>query len=123
MPSSELYLKSLQSAFQRFVLGIFSTGIAPELFRFIFAAKNRTAAVDRSFRESVTTFRRMSLSEMNSVRPMRIKVVTVGANDTVERLAHRMAIKDRAAERFRVLNGLAAGDKVRPGDRVKIVVE
>ena len=102
---------------------LYAIRFGSEVYRFIFAAKNRTDAVDKQFRASINTFRRMSLSEMNSVRPMRIKVVTVGANDTVERLAHRMAIKDRAAERFRVLNGLAAGDKVRPGDRVKIVVE
>jgi predicted Zn-dependent protease len=94
-----------------------------EVYRFIFAAKNRTAQVDKQFRDSIHSFRRMSLSEMNSVRPMRIKVVTVSANDTVDKLAHRMAIKDRAAERFRVLNGLAASDRVKPGDRVKIVVE
>jgi predicted Zn-dependent protease len=34
-----------------------------------------------------------------------------------------MAVSDRQIERFRVLNGLGAGDKVQPGDQVKIVIE
>ena len=102
---------------------LYAVRFGSEVYRFIFAAKNRTEAVDRAFRDSVGTFRRMTAAETASARPHRIRVVTVGANDTVERLARRMAISDRAAERFRVLNGLAANDRVRPGDRVKIVVE
>ena len=34
-----------------------------------------------------------------------------------------MAVNDRPAERFRVLNGLGEKDRVKPGDRVKMVVE
>jgi predicted Zn-dependent protease len=34
-----------------------------------------------------------------------------------------MAYADRQVERFRVLNGLDATDKLKPGDLVKIVVE
>jgi predicted Zn-dependent protease len=52
-----------------------------------------------------------------------MRVVTVGAGDTAERLASRMAVPDRAAERFRALNGLAPGENPKPGDRVKLVIE
>jgi predicted Zn-dependent protease len=34
-----------------------------------------------------------------------------------------MALSDRQVERFRILNGLTATDRVVPGDQVKIVVE
>jgi predicted Zn-dependent protease len=34
-----------------------------------------------------------------------------------------MAVNDRHVERFRVLNGLGEKDRIRPGDRVKMVVE
>jgi predicted Zn-dependent protease len=34
-----------------------------------------------------------------------------------------MAISDHAIERLRVLNGLSATDRIKPGDRLKIVVE
>ena len=30
---------------------------------------------------------------------------------------------DRKEERFRILNGLSPGDRLRPGDQVKIVME
>ena len=57
------------------------------------------------------------------MKPLRLRVVTVGAADTVERLASRMAVSDRAAERFRVLNGLGPSDGLKPGDKVKLIVE
>jgi predicted Zn-dependent protease len=34
-----------------------------------------------------------------------------------------MAVPDRQAERFRVLNGLDPGDRLKPGSEAKIVVE
>ena len=49
----------------------------------------------------------------NSTRP----------DDTIEKLARRMAVDDRPLERFLVLNGLSAHDTLKPGDKVKIVVE
>ncbi len=94
-----------------------------EVYRLIYAAKNRTEAVDKSFRDSLGTFRRMTVSETNSAQPLKLKMAMVKAGDTVERLARRMAIGDRAVERFRVLNGLDEKDRVKPGDLVKVVVE
>lgn len=102
---------------------LFAVRFGSDVYRFIFAAKNKTDPVDRSFRESIATFRRMSLKESEQVHPLHLKIVTVGANDTAEKLAHRMAISDRRLERFRVLNGLAVGEKLKPGDKLKIVVE
>ena len=67
--------------------------------------------------------RRLSLAEASSAKPLRIKIVTVGRGDNIERLAARMAVNDRPVERFRVLNGLGANDAVTPGSRVKIVVD
>ena len=52
-----------------------------------------------------------------------ISARTVEPGDSVERLASRMAIPDRQVERFRVLNGLGPGDRVAPGEQVKIVTE
>ncbi len=93
-----------------------------DVYRFIFATKQTTPAIERSFRESVASFRRMSLTESNSAKPLRVRIVRAGEGDTVERLASRMAT-DRKEERFRILNGLAPTDRVRAGDQVKIVME
>jgi predicted Zn-dependent protease len=102
---------------------LYAVRFGSEVYRLVFAAKNRTEAVDRSFRESINTFRRMTVAEMHSAKPLRIKVIEVKPGDTVDRLARRMAVSDRPAERFRVLNGLGPNDKIKPGDRVKVVVE
>ena len=79
--------------------------------------------IDKTFRDSITTFRRMTLAEIRQAKPHHLQVVTVAPGDTVEKLARRMAIHDRQVEHFRVLNGLAANARVKPGDMVKIVVE
>ena len=102
---------------------LFAVRFGSDVYRFIFAAKDRTAQVDRSFRESIATFRRMSLKESEQVHPLRVKIVSVGANDTVETLARRMAIADHALDRFRVLNGLGPQAQVKPGTKVKIVID
>jgi predicted Zn-dependent protease len=102
---------------------LYAVRFGSEVYRFIFAAKQNAAQADKLFRESVGTFRRMRLAEVEAAKPLRLKVVTVGTGDTVERLASRMTVTDRSVERFRVLNGLAPGQPLKAGDRVKMVVE
>jgi predicted Zn-dependent protease len=65
----------------------------------------------------------MSLAEIEQAKPLHLKVVTVAPGDTVEKLAGRMIVADHAIERFRMLNGLEASDRLKPGSEVKIVVE
>lgn len=74
------------------------------------------------FTPMFNSMRRISASEAANVVPRRIDVVTVGARDSVESLARRMAFADAQIERFRVLNGLGANDRLTPGQKVKIVV-
>jgi predicted Zn-dependent protease len=102
---------------------LFAVRFGSDVYRFIFAAKKMTPDLDHGFRESVLTFRRMSLAESKAATPLRLRVVTVADGDTVERLANRMAVPDRQVERFRVLNELGPNDRLRPGDQVKIVTE
>ena len=102
---------------------LYAIRFGSDVYRFIFAAKHRTPETDRVFRESVGTFRRMSLAEIEAAKPLRLQVVTVGPADTVEKLAGRMAVADRQVERFRVLNGLEPGERLKTGSEVKIVVE
>ena len=102
---------------------LYAIRFGSDVYRFIFATKRSTPETDRVFRESVGTFRRMSLAEIEDAKPLRLQVVTVAPSDTVEKLATRMAVADHQVERFRVLNGLEPGDRVKPGSEVKIVVE
>jgi predicted Zn-dependent protease len=101
---------------------LFVIRFGDEVYRFIFATKQMTAATDRAFRDAANSFRQISTSEARSVKPLRIRIVLVGEGDTIERLIGRMAT-DRKEERFRILNGLGPSDRPRTGDRVKIVTE
>lgn len=65
---------------------------------------------------------RIGAAEAASIRPRVIDVVTVGLRDSIASLSARMAYGDLREERFRVLNGLAAGTTLRPGQKVKLVV-
>jgi predicted Zn-dependent protease len=102
---------------------LYAIRFGSEVYRFIFAGKQLTKDVDRVFRESVSTFRRMTLAESQATKPLRLKIVTVAPGDTVQKLASRMAVSDLRVERFRIINGLAPGQRLEPGDRVKIAVE
>jgi len=103
---------------------LYAVRFGTDVYRFIYAAKERTPEVDRAFRNSVDTFRRLSLAEIQSARPLRIRIVQVKAGDTVDSLAHRyMSHQDQAVERFRVLNGLDRNGRVKTGEQVKVIVE
>jgi predicted Zn-dependent protease len=94
-----------------------------DVYRFIFAAKQRSIESDTAFREAVQSFRRMTVDEAAKVQPLHLTVRTVRPGDTQEKLARRMAVGERALETFRVLNGLAPGDALVPGRKVKLVVD
>jgi predicted Zn-dependent protease len=102
---------------------VYALRFGSDVYRFIFATKQKTTESERNVRETVNSFRRLSLDEIQSARPLRIKVINVQPGDTVESLSHRMAGVDKAAERFRIINGLEAHAQIKPRDRVKIVVD
>jgi len=102
---------------------IYALRFGTDVYRFIFATKQKTTESERNARETVNSFRRLTLEEIQAARPLRIKVITVQPGDTVESLSHRMDGVDHPAERFRVLNGLDAHAQVKVRDRVKIVVD
>jgi len=102
---------------------VYALRFGSDVYRFIFATKQKTTESERNARETVNSFRRLSLDEIQSARPLRIKVINVQPGDTVESLSHRMAGVDRPADRFRIINGLEAHAQVKPRDRVKIMVD
>lgn len=102
---------------------LYAIRFGSDVYRFIFAMQRPTSTADQAFRESVRTFRRLSLAEAQAARPLRIKVVTVTPDDTTRRLARRMAVGDDKLALFRTLNGLDSGRVLKPGDRVKLIVE
>ncbi|MBI5261071.1 MAG: M48 family metalloprotease [Bradyrhizobium sp.] len=102
---------------------VYALRFGSDVYRFIFASRQKTTESERNARETVNSFRRLTLEEIQAARPLRIKVITVQPGDTVESLSHRMTGVDRPVERFRVLNGLDKHAQVKVRDRVKIVVD
>ena len=102
---------------------VYALRFGTDVYRFIFATRQKTTESERNARETVSSFRRLTLDEIQSARPLRIRIITVQPGDTVESLAHRMSGVDRPVERFRLLNGLDAHAQVKVRDRVKIVVD
>jgi predicted Zn-dependent protease len=102
---------------------VYALRFGSDVYRFIFASRQKTQESERNARETVNSFRRLSLDEVQAARPLRIKVITVQPGDTVESLSHRMAGVDHPTERFRILNGLDARAQVKVRDKVKIVVD
>ena len=74
------------------------------------------------FASMINSLRRITPNEAAAIRPKIIDVVTVGAGDTVQSLANRMAYRDFRFERFLSINGLPANARLVPGQKVKLIV-
>ncbi|MEE8258285.1 MAG: M48 family metalloprotease [Sphingomonadales bacterium] len=75
------------------------------------------------FHVMVTSFRKLTAAEASAIKPLRIRIITVGSGDTVSGLAARMDVAEFKEETFRALNGLGDNEGLQAGQRVKIVVE
>lgn len=92
-------------------------------YRFMFLTPpNLTATHAQEFKTSGTSLRRLTETEKAAIKPLRLKVITVKAGDTVEKLAERLPYDNHKLERFRVLNGLSEGAALKPGQKVKVVI-
>lgn len=97
---------------------------AERIYRFAFLIPPRLSrGLSLELRRTTYSFRRLSAAEAAGLKPLRIRVVRVGAGESVASLAARMPYPDHRRLRFEVLNGLAPGERLRPGAFVKIVSE
>jgi predicted Zn-dependent protease len=71
--------------------------------------------------ELFSSFRLLSEAEAASLRPRRIRTVQARPGDTARSLAARNAA-DQPLEHFLMLNGRSAGDPLKPGELVKLVL-
>ncbi|HET8535152.1 MAG TPA: M48 family metalloprotease [Sphingomicrobium sp.] len=74
------------------------------------------------FAPLINSIRRISPAEAAAIRPRVIDVVTVKPGDTIQSLGERMAYRNFKIDRFLALNGLAPGARLRPGQKLKLVV-
>ena len=118
-PAATAAAKGDQWAFRLYVVRFGNN----EVYRFIFAAKHKSADVDRAFRETVNSFRRLTPSEIQDAKPLHLKVMTMGPHESAAEMAAQMAVPDRRLERFLILNGKTVAEPPKPGDQVKVIVE
>ncbi len=96
--------------------------VGNEVYRITFASKELTGDIDREFRDSIESFRKISPEEAREVKPTRIALAVATPSDTVDTFASRMAVPDHPLETFKVLNGLDA-TPVSAGRRYKLVLD
>jgi predicted Zn-dependent protease len=61
--------------------------------------------------------------EAKAWRPIRLKVVTVTTDTTMEALAARMRLVDHPVDWLMALNGLTPGTRLQPGQKIKILAQ
>ena len=95
-----------------------------QVYRFLILTPPRlTGALEAEFRRMTHSFRPLTGRETAYLGPSRLRVREVRPGETVESLAATLPFDDFRAERFRLLNGLGPGERLRPGRLVKLIGE
>ena len=93
-------------------------------YRFIFANESDTPGLEKAADATVASFRRLTPQQAAALQPLRVRVVTIQAGDTVASLTARMHGVDRPQDLFLILNDIKPGAGLPAvGEKVKIVAE
>ena len=93
------------------------------IYRFLTASQRGSAELEATASIIRAGFKKMSSREIAALQPLQIRIVTIAQGDTVASLAGRMRGVERKVELFRLLNAIAPGETLSPGQRVKIVTD
>lgn len=95
---------------------------AKSIYRLMFLTPgSQTARLSTELRRSTYSFRQLSAAEASRLRPLVLSIIRVRRGDTVQSLARQMPYADFQLERFEVLNGISRNDRLRPGQKLKMV--
>jgi predicted Zn-dependent protease len=64
---------------------------------------------------------RLSQAQADSIKPRKVKIITIGKSDTVASVAAKMAYSSLQTERFLALNGMQGNASLVAGSKMKIV--
>ncbi|HET7411911.1 MAG TPA: M48 family metalloprotease [Pararhizobium sp.] len=95
--------------------------LGKRIYRILTAAPRGSSKLEPAAAAMRQSFRKLTPAEIASLKPLRVRVITVRPGDTVASLSRRMMGTDRPEALFRVLNALNDGQRVAPGQRVKII--
>lgn len=94
------------------------------IFRFQIAIPNNApSSLVEDLKRTTYSLRTMTAQEKQSIRPLKIRIITAGAGDTVASLSARMAVDQNREEHFRILNGLKPAENVTSGQLYKVITE
>lgn len=97
--------------------------IGGAIHRFLFLTPPQlTLPLAADLQRTIASFRRLMPSE-SAIAPQRIRLHTVQAGETRARLIELMAPDSRRERRFDIINGLAEGASVSPGQLVKLIAQ
>lgn len=92
------------------------------IYRLIFLTPpNVTAKHQTEFRRTTYSFRMLSAMEADAIKPLKIRLATVGEDDTIRTMAQRQLVERAPEDWFRLLNMVALEKPLKPGMQVKLV--
>ncbi|WP_370194169.1 MULTISPECIES: M48 family metalloprotease [Aurantimonas] len=107
-----------------YVFDVTVVRVGGQVYRFLTAVQASSAGTAAGIAGKVAnSFRLLSTAEKESLKPLRIRIVTASAGDSTASLAARMVGVEGKTAMFRLLNDLDANENVKPGTRYKIVAE
>ena len=77
---------------------VYALRFGSDVYRFIFAAKQKSTESERNARETVNSFRRLTLDEIQAARPLRIKVINVQPGEPVRVRRENVRITNEGGE-------------------------
>ena len=93
-----------------------------KIFRLAFITKpSETQRLSTELRRTTYSFRRLSVKEAADIRPLRVRITTAKSGDTAASLAKRYPFERFKQEWFQLLNNMEPGDKIRPGQKLKMI--
>ena len=94
------------------------------IFRFQFTVPDSfSETMVERIKASPKSLRLLTDREARTWRPVRLEVVTVTADTTMEALAARMRLVDQPVDWLMALNGLTLGARLQPGQKIKILAQ
>ena len=99
-------------------------GDKDKIFQFAFITPHQsTEKLSAELQRTTYSFRRISKSEANAIRPLRIRTTKVRTGDTAASLSNRLPFEKFNKEWFELINSLEPGARLTPGQTVKIIAE
>ena len=94
------------------------------IYRLLFITPRQvTGRYLTAFQRTTFSFRRLAAVEALAIKPLRLRIASVGRGDTVDSLADTLPFETYRREWFLVLNGLRPTARLTPGRTVKLVTD